>query len=240
MRSSLTRNVFRAIIANEPYCIMTCSRRLPGWRSRALTARTIRLPQRRSLFGLSPQPPVKTVIDSKSTPSHVERAADVLVGLVRAQRDQTRLPPVKEIARSFNTILQYRSQARTRLSRSDIYLLTEGFSYMQEHKFNDETDTGLQVLFSEADLLQGLSVLASSLGKDKFRSDAKALAFMLFSELRQRTEAPRNAAESPTLSDSAVSETYITVLSSTGGAREAWNILRDSSEGEPVPSIVCL
>lgn len=232
MRSSLTRNVFRAIVANEPYCITTCSRKLPRWRSRALAAPTVPSPQCRSLFGLSPQLPVRSVTDSKSTPLQAERAAEVLVGLVQAQRDQTRPPPMKDIARAFNTILHYQYQARTRLSRSDIHLLTEGFSYLQEHKFNEETDTDQQVLLSDADLQQGLSALASSLGKEKFRSDAKALAFMLFSELRQRTEAPGNAGQAPPLSDPAATETYITVLSSTGGAREAWDILRNSSEGD--------
>lgn len=232
MQSSLTRSVFRAIIANKPYCNTTCSRKLPRWRSRALTAPTVPSPPCRSLFGLSIQPPTGTALNSKSTFSNAERAADVLVGLVRAQRDQTRLPPVNEIAQALNTILQYRNEARTRLSRSDIYLLTEGFSYIQEHKPNDETDTDSQAPLTEVDLQQGLSALASSLGKDKFRSDAKALAFMLFSELRRRTGAPGDAAEVPILPDSVGTETYITVLSSTGGAREAWDTLKKSSDGD--------
>jgi hypothetical protein len=230
MRSSLTRNVFRAVIANEPYCITTCSRRLPKWRRRPFSQPLVPSAQCRSLFGLSAQPAVRTVLENKSTPSNVERARDVLVGLVRAQRDQTQLPSVHQIVLAFNIVLQSRNQVPARLSRSEIYLLTEGFRYIQDHKANDIGD--VDVLLSDEDLQQGLSLLASSSGKDKFRSDSKALAFMLFSELRHRIDAAAKSVEAPTGSEPVVKETYISVLSSTGGAREAWEILTTSSQGD--------
>jgi hypothetical protein len=127
-------------------------------------------------------------------------------------------------------IIRHRDQATTRLSRSDVYLLTEAFAYIQEHKAQD--DVGSDVLLPNTDLQQALSTLASSSGKDKFRSDAKALAFMLFSELRQRTDVSGHAAESPASLNLAVAATYISVLSSTGGAREARDILMNSIAGD--------
>ena len=230
MRSSLTRSVFKAIIANEPYCITTCSRRLPRWRSRALSQPTASLLQCRPLFGLSSQPPARSVLDNRSTPSDIERAADLLVGLVRAQRDQTQLPNIQQIVLAFNRILQHPNQTSARLSRSDIYLLTEALKYIQKHRTEDVADPDMHL--SDIDLQQGLSALALSSGKDKFRSDSKALAFMLFSELRRRIEASGRATDASTRPKLVVGETYITVLSSTGGAREAWEILRNSSEGD--------
>lgn len=230
MRSSLTRSVFRAIVANEPYCIATWSGRLPKLRGQPSSHHRARRPQLRYLFGLSSQPSARTTLENKRTPSNVERAADVLVGLVRAQRDQTQLPPVQQIVLAFNIVLQSRNQAPARLSRSDIYLLTEGLKYIQDHKNEDVGNVG--AVLSEVDLRQGLSALALSTGRDKFRSDSKALAFMLFSEIRQRTEVPGKAVEASLGSEPLVAETYISVLASTGGAREAWNILKNSSNGK--------
>lgn len=160
----------------------------------------------------------------------MERATDILAGLVRAQRDQTQLPSARQILFAFNTIFQYRNQVPGRLSRSEVYLLTEAFRYIQNHNAQDVAE-GSEFL-SDADLQQGLSALALSSGKEKFRSDTKALAFMLFSELRHRTGARGSATESEITSGAIITETYITILSSTGGAREAWTILRNSSEGD--------
>lgn len=170
------------------------------------------------------------MIGEQSTPSNVEKATEVLVGLVRAQRDQTQLPPVQQIAQAFNTVLSSRNQAPATLSRSEVYLLTEGFQYIQNHaaKDSDAADT----LLSSVDLEQGLSALATSSGKDKHRSDSKALASMLFSELRQRTRASGNPEEAQKVSETSVPDAYITILSSTGGAREAWEVLRNSTEGD--------
>jgi hypothetical protein len=230
MRSALTRNVFRAIIANEPYCVTTCSRRLPKWRSRLSNQPTVPLPHCRSLFGLSSRSAARNVLENNTTPSNVGRATEVLVGLVRAQRDQTQLPPVQQIAQAFNIVLQYCNQVSATLSRNDTYLLTEGFKYIEDHKAEVEEDADL--LLSDADLQQGLSALAMSSGKERFRSDSKTLAYMLFSELRQRRTTPREAFEAPTTSDPLAAAALITVLSSTGGAEEAWAILKDTSDGD--------
>jgi hypothetical protein len=127
-------------------------------------------------------------------------------------------------------MIRHRDQTPTRLSRNHIYLLTEAFTYIQEHKVKDDVDSN--TLLSSTDLQQALSTLASSSGRDKFRSDAKALAFMLFSELRQRTNILEDAANSSVSPVLAVAATYISVLSSTGGAREAWDILINSTAGD--------
>src|SRR5947209_17993806 len=134
MRSSLTRNVFRAIIANEPYCITTCSKRLHRWRGRPLNLPTSSSTYRRPLFGFPSRSATRTVLENQSTPANVEKASNVLVGLVRAQRDQTQLPPVEQIAQAFSIVLSYRNQHPVPLSRSDVYLLTEGFKFIQDHE----------------------------------------------------------------------------------------------------------
>lgn len=230
MRSSLTRKVFKAIIANEPYCITTVSSRLPKLRRDPLSPITQTPSQCLSLFSLASKPSTSTVGESKSTPPEVGKATDVLVRLVRAQRDQTQLPPVQKIAQAFHIVLSYHNQAPARISRSEVSLLTEGFKYVQDYEAKDAEPAG--ALFSDTDLQQGLSALASSSGKDKFRSDSKKLAYMLFSELRRRRTSQGKAVEAPNQSEPSVAENYIAVLSSTGGAREAYDMLRNSSDGD--------
>lgn len=229
MRSSLTRNVFRAIIANEPYCITTCSRKLPKWRRLPSSQHTVISSQSRSFFGVPSRPVTRARLENKSTPANVERAKDVLIGLVRAQRDHTQIPPVQQIVLAFKVVLQYRHQVPGRLSRSEVYLLTEGLTYIRSHQAEDAENADM--LLSDTDLQQGLSTLAISSGKDKFRSDTKALAFMLFSELRHRIAALGKGTESLAAPNIPL-ESYINVLASTGGAREAWDILKNSPEGD--------
>ncbi len=236
MHSSLTRRVFRAIIANEPYCTTISSRRLPRWRSPLLTQPTVRSAPYRSLFGLSSREAARNVLENNSTQSNVQKATDVLIGLVRAQRDQTQLPAVQQVARAFNIVIQSRnpnsaSSANTaNLSRNDTYLLMEGLKYIKDHTFTEVGD--VDPFLSDADLQQGLSALASSSGKEKFRSDSKALAYMLFSELRQRRTTLRETFEAPTILEPLAGTAFITILSSTGGAKEAWDILKNSSKGD--------
>jgi hypothetical protein len=230
MRSSLTRSVFRAIIANEPYCSSTCSRRFPNGRRGPLSQLRAPSPQIRSVFGLQSKSATRAALEKKSAPTNVQRATDVLVSLVRAQRDQTQLPSVQHIAQAFNLILRHRNEVPARFSRNEIYLLTKGFKYIQEQR--DSNGGSLDGHFLEADLQQGLSALALSSGKDKVRSDSKALAFRLFSELRQRIDAAGNASVTATISEPLAANTYIAMLSSTGGAREAWRLIEKSTEGD--------
>lgn len=230
MCSSLTRNVFKAIIANEPYCVTTFSRNFPKQRCRLFSQPTVPSSQRRSFFGLSARSSIESVLDNRKTLSDVEKASKVLVSLVRAQRDQTQLPSIKQIVLAFTSILQYRKRVPAHLSRNEIYLLTEGFKYAQDQKVNEVGDA--EETLSDADLQQALSILVPSSARDRFRSDSKALAFMLFSVLRQRRQARGESVDALTTSDPLITETYIKVLSSTGGAREAWDVLRNSSEGD--------
>lgn len=186
-------------------------------------------PQSRTFFGFPVQPAPRKILENNTRPSHVEKATNVLLGLVRAQRDHTQLPPVRQIVQAFNTVIQHRNKVSGSLSRSDTYLLTEGFKYIEDQKSKEGKDANQ--LLSEVDLQQGLFSLASSSGKEKFRSDSKTLAYMLFSELRQRRTSPGDILEDPAVPEP-LAAAYITILSSTGGAKEAWETLRKSTEGD--------
>lgn len=227
MRSSLTRNIFKALVASEPYCTATSTRRSLNSRSRRLISPILQTNLDRSLFGLAPQPHARIQAGSKKSSSSLGEATAVLVDLVRAQRNQTRLPDVRQICLAFNALLS-RKQGLAHLSRSEVHLLTEAFKYIQDHA-RDNAEDGEGVV-SNTDLWRALSSLAVSSGKEKFRSDSKALAYMLFSEYRLRQENSKEAAEAPEVSEQRVAESYIAILSSTGGAREAWNILKNSED----------
>lgn len=241
MKSShLTRNVFRAILANRPYVTRACPRRI-GARPAAQPFRpTYNLCQKRNLFGLNFGSARQGFEGAKATPANVELALSTLVDVVRARRSHSRLPPDEQIIDAFKFLFASRVEAPRRLTRNEVFLATEAFNHLQErdHILNGDANTGL----SEEDLDNVLLALASSTGRDRFRTDARILATKVFEALKSRSE----TAEDDSLgvlqghepSRTSLLVTYITVLSKTGSAQDALEILRkspSSSERSSLP-----
>ncbi|OAL28847.1 hypothetical protein AYO20_09327 [Fonsecaea nubica] len=229
--SHLTRSVFRAIIANKPYAIRDCQRvigRRPAYQS---PCTTYHFYQRRHLFGLNFGGARQGFEGAKSTPANVELALSKLVDLIRARRSQSRLPPDNEVVDALRFLFTSRIESPRRLTRNEVFLATEAFKHLQErgHIFMEDTKTSL----SEEDLDNILLALASATGHDRFRTDARILATLVFDALKDRPGAandthvpiqPSGHHRAP----GSLLLTYITVLSRTGSAQDALELLRKS------------
>jgi hypothetical protein len=130
---------------------------------------------------------------------------------------------------ALNVFLQSREQAHTGFSRSEVFLLSEGLNYVQGHQNHFEQHPGVSL--SKVDLQQGLQSLASFSGKGQIRDDLRALASKLYRELRERRISSTGVEGSANVSRPSVTQSYISVLASTGGSKEAWDILKISPEG---------
>jgi hypothetical protein len=233
MKSShLTRGVFRAILANQPYVVRGCRRAL-GTRTKPLSnhPRTAyALHQKRHLFGINFGTTRKGFEGARGSAANVELALGKLVDLVRARRSQSRIPPENEVVDAFRFLFASMVESPRRLTRNDVFLATEAFKHLQErgHILGSDPKTNL----SEEDLRSVLLALASSTGHDRFRTDARILATQVFDALKDRSATAQDI-DHPVDhgrhdARGSLLVTYITVLSKTGSAEEALDLLRKS------------
>lgn len=238
--SPLTRSVFRAILANRPYVIQDCQRRLGRTPTLPLIVPTSRLQQRRHIFGLTLGATRQGFQDAKATPANVELALGKLVDVVRARRNQSRLPPDDQVVDAFRFLFASRIESPRRLTRNEVFLATEAFNHLQErgHIFAGDEKTTLL----EEDLENVLLALASSTGRDRFRTDARILATRVFAALESQIGSLENLDMRPEHGHHPVRGslfvTYLFVLSQTGSALDALELLRrvpQSSERSSLP-----
>jgi hypothetical protein len=171
------------------------------------------------------------MLHAQNTPVNVEKALTVLVDLMRSRRTRSKLPTQSDIIEAFNFLFQSRFEVPRRFSRNEIYLATEAFKYLQEQR---ETVGGGQAdVLSEEDIYNALAALALDTSKERFRSDEKALAYMMFQEVRGRSvDEDSLGLENDRTNGKPVTDTFVSVLSSTGGAKEARQLLRESGDFE--------
>ncbi|KAK5205202.1 hypothetical protein LTR41_009051 [Exophiala xenobiotica] len=237
--SHLTRNVFRAITANRPYVVRECQRRLATRTRPQVLAPSYKSHQKRSLFGLNFGAEPTTLEGAKSSPANIERALVRLVDLVRARRTHSRLPPDDQVADAFKYFFASKVEAPGRLTRNEAFLATEAFRHLQErgHILSGDEKTGL----SEEDLENVLLALATSTGRDRYRSDARILATVVFEALQTRSGAVDDHELPPEAGHQAIKPsllvTYITVLSKTGSAPDALELLRRSPQSSERTSL---
>ncbi|OQV00184.1 Pentatricopeptide repeat-containing protein [Cladophialophora immunda] len=232
--SHLTRSVFRAILANKPYTIRGCQSVIGRRTLSQYTRTSYHFHHRRHLFGLNFGGARQGFQGAKSTPANVELALSKLVDLIRARRSQSRLPSDNEIIDALRFLFTSRIETPRRLTRNEVFLATEAFKHLQErgHVLTEDTKTSL----SEEDLDNILLALASATGHDRFRTDARILATLVFDALKDWPRAA-GAAEDLELpvqqgqhqrAQGSLLLTYITVLSKTGSAQDALELLRKS------------
>ena len=229
--SHLTRNVFRAILAERPYVVRECRRAIERKPSSQRPPTTYNLQQRRHLFGINFGTTRSGFEGARSTSANVEAALGKLVDLVRARRSQSRSPPDAEIVDAFRFLFGSRAELPRRLTRNEVFLVTEAFKHLQErgHVLGAE-----KMSLSEQDLHNVLLALASSTGRDRFRTDARILATHVFDALRDRSGPADDfqpfVEQGQRRTQDSLLVTYITVLSKTGSAQDALELLRGLSK----------
>jgi hypothetical protein len=234
MRSQLSRGVFRALIANRPYVVAGCEKTAIQWRSNWAKSQPCPKLQSRPIFGLSLGSTSRSMLNARSTPVNVEKALTVLVDLMRARRTRSKPPPQSKVVEAFNFLFQSRFEASRLFSRNEIFLAEEAFKYLQEQQRTQPGDEA--ELLSEEDIYNALAALALDTSKERFRSDEKALAYMMFQEVRGRSaEEDSVTVDEEKSAGKQVTNIFVSVLSSTGGALEARQLLRESGAPEATP-----
>ncbi|EXJ92937.1 hypothetical protein A1O3_01493 [Capronia epimyces CBS 606.96] len=230
--SNLTRSVFRAILSNKPYLARDCQRRLGSRLPQHFPAYRYTVHQRRGFLGLNLGGADKGLRGARSTPTNVELALSKFVDVVRARRTSSRFPPDEEIVDAFRFLFATRIESPRPLTRNEVFLANEAFRHLQErgHILSGDEKTSL----TEEDLENVLLALASSSGRDRFRTDARILATHVFDSLKERFTAAEELRVSsehgkhPTRGSLLAS--YITVLATTGSSHDALELLRQSPE----------
>src|SRR5438876_438760 len=231
MRSQLSWGIFRALVANRPYSFAGCERAATQWRGQRTKLQPRPKLQSRPVFGLSFGSTPRTMLNAQNTPANAEKALTVLVDLARSRRTRSKLPPRAKIIEAFNFLFQSRFDTPRRFSRNEIYLATEAFQYLQA-KQSTPAGGELDVL-SDEDIYNALASQALETSKERFRSDEKALAYTMFQAVRARsTDEDGDAREEDETRGKQVTDSFISVLSSTGGAREARQLLRQVADAD--------
>ncbi|KAK6436409.1 hypothetical protein LTR95_007393, partial [Oleoguttula sp. CCFEE 5521] len=136
MPSHLTRQVFRAIIANEPVVSRGCRRRIHTAKTRTLlyeprqrsSPRVHGAEQRRSLFGLSlfrSKPPR----DSKDV--NYEPGIEKMMEFAKMERMRARLPPVEDIIQAWQQFIGVKKAKRDRIQDTQAILLLQTLRYLR-------------------------------------------------------------------------------------------------------------
>ncbi|RVX70452.1 hypothetical protein B0A52_05951 [Exophiala mesophila] len=228
--SYLTRRVIRAIINNRPYTTAGCKHFSPRVHRSPLVPLQPCRQQTRSIFGLNLGS--KGFQDAKPTTENIERALGNLVDVVRARRSHLRFPPDDQTVDSLRFLFASRLENPRLLTSNEVHIITEAFDHLHERGriLSDDSYNTLQ----EEDLNNILLALATSTGKDRFRSDARSLATTIFNLLRTRVDDVQTLSLSSSPNQhpahGSLLVTYITVLSKTGSAQEALQLLRKSTE----------
>lgn len=224
--SNLTRAVFRAIVANRPYVVAECRRHVHRSNPLYMPQPSLRQPQRRALFtAILSSTMNRGFKGAKPTAKNLELALGKLVDLVRARRTRSRAPSDEELIDAFKFVFGARLEVQRRLTRNEIYLTTEAFKHFQESGLlRDDLD---KPSLTKADLDMVLSALAIPSEKEKFRTDTKALASLVFNALP--TVGTQVGTETQIQEGSqSILPIYIQVLAKTGSAMEALDLLRTS------------
>lgn len=222
MKSHLTRAVFRAIVTNRPYVIPECRRQVHRARPVKHTRAYPALTQRRTLFSALLGTTNRGFEGAKPTAKNLELALGKLVDLVRARRTSSRPPSEDHVLDAFRFIFSARLEARRRLTRSEVYLTTETFKHLQENGLVGDKVEGPCLTKKDLDVV--LSALALPSDREKFRTDTRILASLVFKALPSTPASIEGPNE-----NEAVLPIYIQVLAKTGSAVEALELLRGSS-----------
>lgn len=222
--SSLSRAVFRALIANRPYVPAECLRRpllRPSTRPWKQHGKPLNHHQRRTLFNIFGGETTPRILEgSIATPKNLEVAIGKLVDLLKAKRSHARAPPHEQLVDAIRFLFSARLENKTALTRNEVFLATETFKHLQERDLVLGSHAGALQL---DDLNTILSALTLQHPKERFRSDVRALAELINDSLRNAAVADSRHTR----------RAYLTILARTGSAIEARDVLLETDEPDP-------
>lgn len=217
--SLLTRRLFRAIIANQPYHSAACPLRTATARKTKSTA-TYALFQRRSLFGLAIGSTRQDLANLKPTPKNIEVALGKLADYVQAKKSLSRPPSNDELVAAVRFLVTNVEERHRPMTRNQVFLVTETVRHLVDQgvELGGEDSKSL----THADILAILSALCVPITKrPSARSDAIALADLVHpkKDLSDRPEENYEPWEE-------LQSAYAAVLASSGMAEEAYALVK--------------
>ncbi|KAL1866937.1 hypothetical protein Plec18167_008869 [Paecilomyces lecythidis] len=232
MQSHLTKNVFRAILNNEPIHFAQCHGRrglpplLSSFRGRRLTLRSPHHLQRRTLFAFNFPPPPTATEQSSTKPLSPETGLKPMRDLSRSLADKSRPPTNDILAKAFRDFFTSRVDTPGVITDFHARLLIVTWKHLKSQQEELEPEE-YQAVFSTENLENVLSVLSEARCLEESRDAVQKVARFAFLELcSDRGFGPNNVGQQPLLA-------YINLLCSYGSPEEArhvvemfWNQLR--------------
>ena len=222
MQSHLTRNVFRTILANEPFIAKGCIRQSRSWRAaQAAWQRRTGL-QRRSLFGLSTSGLTDHRHNFSRSKGKTLMTSKIVGDLIAAQKHQFRPPPRAEVAAVLRTFFQSLSSS-TPLTEYDIDFTYIALNYVRSQ---GEEDKRQDWDFSEVDLHNLLLALtAGAVRSSKVIKQAKELGEVVLKELLSERNSDTEALDEASIMRSDYAGTYLELLTATKHGEEALRLV---------------
>jgi hypothetical protein len=219
-QSHLTRQLFRALIANQPYHAASCPLSILAARRSAGPARRNYV-QKRGLFGLSLGTTArKEYTEQRATPKNVENALIKLSDFIYSQRSRSRPPSDNDLAAALRYLVNSKIDQRRTMTRNEVYLVTEAFKYLVGQSMVLSPDN-LKALGHD-DLVNLLRAMALPECKEEVRSDSIELADLVKHSAQQSLVGIREA-------EALLLESYyVSILASSGAATRAMEAFQRS------------
>ncbi|KAJ9264963.1 hypothetical protein DTO195F2_1975 [Paecilomyces variotii] len=232
MQSHLTKNVFRAILNNEPIHFSQCHGRrglpplLSSLRGRRLALRSPHYLQRRTLFAFN-FPPPPTEQQSSTKPLSPETGLKAMRDLSKSLADKSRPPTNDILAKAFRDFFSSHVDTPGVITDFHARLLIVTWKHLKAQQEELEPDE-YGAVFSTENLENVLFVLSEAQCLEESRDAVQKVARFAFLELcSDRGFGPNNVNQQPLLA-------YINLLCSYGNPEEArhvvekfWNQLRE-------------
>lgn len=224
MRSQLTRSVFRALIANQPYSVRGCERPHRG-KQHGLTYRCSRVQVAHfsaisfsNILGFGSKKSIKT--------NTAEPGFEEMANLAEARSKQYQLPERAQILEAFRAFFNHRCARPRNITANQLAVATEALKYLQEGSGTRvAVETDEKAGLTSTDYLKALQAIADIPLRERVDSAAEPFATLLFEALLEyageATSGPKidKTIYTPSLS------MYVEILSRIGFSRRAKDIL---------------
>ncbi|KAI9743111.1 MAG: hypothetical protein M1818_003406 [Claussenomyces sp. TS43310] len=203
MRSHLTRNVFRRLLASEgfyfrcPYSSISAIRR--GYEA----PMSIRAPSRRTLFGFSPRPP------RRAKETDLDPGLSPMLDLMMTKKVRARPPPASDLIDAFNTFFAHKMRVKEAVNRIQAEHALRTFRHLRDTNSDEE---GFGLTLQDLKIARDAMLMMPMDKKDLHNVFAREI----FAEISKRKVVAGNT-------DYAMADLvqYVTVLIQTGDSMEA-------------------
>lgn len=225
MKSQLTRSVFRALIANQPYSSRGCLRtahqkhyelqyRYDRPQSAHLSAVAFT-----SLFGFGSKKALKT--------NRADPGLEEMTNLAEAKSKSHQLPERAQILEAFRAFFTSRYTVPRKITANQLAVATQALKFLQEEQGDrPETEEENKDALTAMDCSKALKAMASTPTTENIDRTAELLATLLFEAILQYASRKAETVEFGRNVYSPSVKSYVEILTRTGYTRRAREMLR--------------